>query len=262
MFAHFINDVKITQHDPICSDTQIYAMRIEHPGWKQWKPGQFAMLRAENFGLEEIWGRPISIAGGDDDGILFYYQVLGRGTAKLAQLKVGDPITVWGPLGNFFAKKPEAKTLVLAGGIGLPPFIGYVKQHDKPENIRLIFGHTGPKECYPLDEIASADVVAFHEQGPEDLKRFIALLEEEIGKMTSDDLIVSCGPTPLLMTVQRICHEKGLRAQLSLENKMGCGVGACLGCVVPPADGGLPMTVCSRGPVFWSDEIDFNAGRK
>jgi dihydroorotate dehydrogenase electron transfer subunit len=233
----------------------IYELTLSPPEWKSWRPGQFVMLRPETFGRELIWGRPFSIASLDENGLKVFFQHFGRGTGLLSEAEPGDSIAVWGPLGNGFKTEPDTPTLVLAGGIGIASFMGYIHEHPKPENLLLVFGHTAPYECYPCAGLGGrVRTEAFFERGPEDLKKFIALLEERIAEY-AEGLVLACGPLPFLKTVGRITGDRGVRAQLSLENRMGCGVGACMGCVTRHKDAGY-VNICTRGPVFWADELD------
>ncbi len=265
MFANACHDVKVkalTRYGKGGADGDFFELALEHPGWdnaawKNWKPGQFVMVRPESFGMDPLMGRPFSITRADEEhGVCVFFQIMGRGTAKLAQLRPGDPVTVWGPLGNAFAVREEARTLILAGGIGIAPFWEYVKRHPRPESVRLIFGHRPPLDCYPYQEMAAITTCEAHrETCMDDLHKFIALLGEVVPLYCPDDLIVACGPPPFLKTIAKVAGEAGGRAQLSLENRMACGIGACLGCVTEHKEHG-PLSVCARGPVFWSDEIN------
>ncbi|SKA75827.1 dihydroorotate dehydrogenase electron transfer subunit [Desulfobaculum bizertense] len=265
MFANACSDVKVrslSRFGKQGPDGDFFELVLEHPdetspAWKNWKPGQFIMVRPTRWEHNPLWGRPFSIYRAGDGILSVFFQVVGRGTEKLTQLAPGDNVTVWGPLGNTFVMDENRKTLILAGGIGMAPFAEYVERHSKPENVQMIFGHRPPVENYPFSSIADKiKATSCREQKPEDLQNFIALLEKTIPEYCPDGLIVACGPTPFLKTVQRVAADHGGRAQISLENRMACGVGACLGCVCEHKDKG-PVSVCSRGPVFWSDEITF-----
>ncbi|WP_461208391.1 iron-sulfur cluster-binding protein [Desulfocurvus sp. DL9XJH121] len=264
MFANACQDVTVqslTRFGKGGDDGNFFELALTHPGeegsaWAGWRPGQFVMIRPKSFGLEPLMGRPFSIAGADEEGgVRVLFQVLGRGTAKLAELKPGDPVTMWGPLGNAFAMRPDERTLVLAGGIGIAPFFTYAERHGRPENLRLVFGHRPPIGCYGFDRLGGLCAAEAHrETCPQDLQDFIGLLGELVPQYCRDGLIVACGPMPFLRTIKTLADEHGGRAQLSLENRMACGVGACLGCVCEHDKDG-PVSVCARGPVFWSDEI-------
>jgi len=244
------------------ADGEFVELILEHPGtegsaWKLWKPGQFVMVRPESFGLDPLMGRPFSISrASEEEGIGVFFQVMGRGTRKLAALQPGDRVTLWGPLGNAFAVRPDAPTLILAGGIGIAPFYEYVKRHERPENLKVIFGHRPPLACYNWERAQGLCACeAHHETCPQDLTDFIALIEKTVPEYCPNGLIIACGPMPFLRTIKRVADAHGGRAQLSLENRMACGIGACLGCVCDHKNEG-PVSVCARGPVFWSDEIE------
>ncbi|MBF0482747.1 MAG: dihydroorotate dehydrogenase electron transfer subunit [Desulfovibrionaceae bacterium] len=220
------------------------------------------MLRPRAFALEPLWARPFSIYALTPKTISFFIQVAGRGTAVLAGLEPGAPLTVWGPLGNAFAVEPEVRTLILAGGVGIAPFAAYAKSHPEPSRLSLVFGCRPPVAAYPYKEIAGiAAAEHFRERGPGDIETFIALLGERI-RAFRDGLILACGPQPFLLTVKRLAREHGARLQISLENRMACGVGACLGCVTKakvagdsPEQAFANVQVCTKGPVFWADQI-------
>jgi dihydroorotate dehydrogenase electron transfer subunit len=154
---------------------------------------------------------------------------------------------------------------MIAGGVGIAPFIGYTQYHSKPWNLWMDFGHRLPLGSYPFDSI-NEKIVAdnHHEQYPEDRTRFIAHVEERIAEFAGNKgLVLSCGPVPLLRLVQSCAQKHEISAQLSLENRMACGLGVCFGCVCKtshawpePARAGSWVQTCTRGPVFWADQID------
>lgn len=243
---------------------RFFALRLSRPDWPTWKPGQFLMLRPESFGLEIPWGRPLGICLMRAQHLICYFQVVGRGTEQIAQLRVGSKVRVWGPLGNGFAVEPDTPTLLLAGGMGIVPFIGYVAEHPKAWNVSMLFGHREPLACYPVDSINEhIPVDTLHETVPGDLDNFIFSLQERIREYAAQNgLILACGPLPFLKTVRNFALEFKARVQLSLENRMACGVGACLGCAVTttenwpdPAKRNMPVQCCTQGPVFWADQI-------
>jgi len=248
--------VSLTRLGSEAGGGNFYELRMTSPGWKNWRPGQFLMVRPERFGQDKLWGRPFTIARCDDEHLVVYFQVIGRGTGEMAQIRPGDKVAVWGPLGNSFAMEPDTKTLILAGGVGVASFVGYVETHPKPDNLRMVFGHTKPYDCYPCSGIESRiRHEAFFEQGREDLMRFIALLEERMADYGESDLVLACGPMPFMKTIKEIGAKNGARVQISLDNRMACGVGACLGCVAKSHTNGY-VTACTRGPVVWANDID------
>lgn len=255
----------------------LFTLRLRAPGWKEWHPGQFVMIRPHSASRPDIlWARPFSISRADDEELAVVFQVAGRGTGDLLRLERGETVTVWGPLGNAFAVSPGGPTLLLAGGIGIAPFVGYIEKHPAPETLRLEFGHRLHLDCYPFaDCIAQCagkalDARNHQETCPADLTRFIAALEDAIRETASrNGLVLACGPMPFLKSVQRFALQYEVQAQLSLETRMACGVGACLGCVVKStAPGGESaaeapaafsyVQTCTVGPVFRADQLDLS----
>lgn len=245
--------------------TSFFVLRLERPPWEDsWRPGQFVMVRPFSFGLEVPWGRPFGICDMSRDELVCFFRSCGRGTRRIANLREGEQARVWGPLGNGFAVE-DRPTLLLAGGMGLAPFVGYVRRHPNPAMLAMLFGHRDPAQCFPLDLIGShIGLESMSEEGPADLERFIAVIGERMaGCARSGGIALACGPLPFLRTVQKFSADLGLPAQLSLENRMACGLGACLGCVARTG-GKWPVEasrngyvqVCSNGPVFWADQIE------
>ncbi len=232
----------------------LWRLAVANPGWDRVAAGQFAMLRPPSFGLEMAWARPFSIFGITPGTVEFFIQTTGRGTARLAELSVGDPLVMWGPLGRGFAVEPDTPTLLLAGGVGIAPFGPYIAAHPEPGNLRLLFGHRVPLDAYPYAELAGrVPAESFHEKGPGDLDRFLDLLRRRVADYPGG-LVLACGPRPFLAAVADMGRTAGARVQVSLENRMACGVGACLGCVEKDASG-EPVQTCVRGPVFWAGEL-------
>jgi dihydroorotate dehydrogenase electron transfer subunit len=163
---------------PAAQDTGCYALRLSTPIWRDWMPGQFVMIRPKAWGYDMLWPRPFSICRLSSHNLVIFFQVRGRGTQRMLSLKPGDAVDVWGPLGTGFACKPEIPTLMIAGGAGIAPFIGYTQYHPKPWNLWMDFGHRLPLGSYPFDSI-NEKIVAdnHHEQCPEDRTRFIAHVE-------------------------------------------------------------------------------------
>ncbi len=243
---------------------KFFALRLQNPKWKSWRPGQFVMLRPQSFGLELPWARPFGICHVTEDHLIIFFQIVGKGTALMAKLKPDDLVQVWGPLGNSFAVEADTPTLLLAGGMGIVPFVGYVYEHPNPWNITMLFGYRGDKGCYPFDNINERiNVDCLCESLAGDIENFIYSLRERMSEYAEQDgLVLACGPQPFLKTVQKFANELSVRTQLSLESRMACGVGACLGCVTSTTDAwpvadkkNWPVQVCNHGPVFWANHI-------
>jgi dihydroorotate dehydrogenase electron transfer subunit len=229
-------------------------LTLESPGWESYKPGQFAMIRPKFWGLELTWGRPFSISRADADSLTFFIQVVGRGTERITRLKPEDEVVVWGPLGNGFSMPEDTPTVLLAGGMGLAPFRGYIEKHPTPEYVRLVFAHRPDLHCYPFASMAEkVRAEAIQEKSPDDLPAVIEKIEREVAG-AAGGLVLACGPLPFLKTVQQAARLHKVRAELSLERSMACGVGACLGCVCKNGDD-KHVQVCARGPVFQAEDV-------
>ncbi len=248
-------------------DREFYAITLEKTQWLSWKAGQFVMLRPNSWNNEMLWARPFSICRVTSNKLVLFFQVTGRGTEKMAELKTGDKVTVWGPLGTHFASELRP-TLLLAGGIGIAPFTGYVEQHPKPSLLTMLFSHRLPLSYYPADNFTQQihfDNV--YEQSPADLAHTIEQIKKSMLAMKEKNgLVLACGPMPFLKTIWRFSNEFKIDTQLSLEQKMACGVGACLGCVATTSaeysdqsKAGLPVQTCTKGPVFWAHDLNLDA---
>lgn len=231
-------------------DPSIVDLTLSSVPWTP-KPGQFVMLRPEKFGLELIWGRPFSIYRCDQTGLRVVFQVVGRGTERLAALRPKDAVSAWGPLGRGFQTKPETPTLLLAGGIGLAAFGLFTQAPDCIPQAQLLFGHRLPLDAYPLYQEMAQKIPceAMRQTSTADIEAFSEELSRRIQALGPQGMVLCCGPTPMLRTVARLCLEHGVPGQVSLENRMGCGVGACLGCVATTASSERVQT-CVHGPVF------------
>ena len=263
---------------PEDGDESLFTLRLRSPGWESWYPGQFVMIRPQRVSRPDIfWARPFSISRANEKELHIVFQAVGRGTEEMLNLERGETVTVWGPLGNGFALSRSGPTLLLAGGIGIAPFWGYIENHPTPETLRLEFGHKRPLECYPFAECRDAHCLLeekifparnHYETCPDDLARFVAAIHDAIkDTAVRNGLVLACGPMPFLRSVQKFALQYRTRAQLSLETRMACGVGACLGCVVKKTvepirfDADVPpafahVQTCTGGPVFWADQLD------
>ena len=269
-------------------------LQVNCAAWKNSKPGNFVMLRPSQingqpvplaWGYDLTWARAFSICrvenmpkslGGGLKVVLFL-QMMGRGTPRLLAISPGDKLLMWGPLGNSFEVSPHKPTLMLAGGLGVAPFVGYCLNHPAPNNLRLEFGHRVSLNNYPLSEFPSSVQFNTHfEQSKQDLTDYLDLIKSLIEDYASQDsLILACGPHLFLKYIHKtaLAAGAGHKTQLSLETQMACGSGACLGCTVKaplgspfmPKDAtpeieqsGWPIQVCLHGPIFWAQEVNFD----
>lgn len=219
------------------------------------KPGQFVSLYCKDG--SRLLPRPISICEiNDNEGTLrFVFRLVGEGTKEIATYKVGDAITIMGPLGNGFTLEGK-KAILIGGGIGIPPMLELAKQLDIEKSIVL-----GYRDVTFMDQEFEpyGDVYVATEDGSKGVKGNVidAIREHEIDA----DIIFACGPTPMLRGIKAYAEEHGIKAQLSLEERMACGIGACLACVCKTKEVDHHTHVhntriCKEGPVFYAQEVE------
>lgn len=219
-------------------------------------PGQFVNLYCKEG--EMLLPRPISICETDrEKGIVtLVYAVVGKGTKSFTRLEKGDTIKTLGPLGNGFKIDKSAKIHILVGGgIGVPPLVELSK-HLKGEVYAFLgFAHNP----ILVEELKNrgAKVFVATEDGSAGLKgNVIELLDK---KNIKGDMIYSCGPRPMLKAISRWAKERGIKAQVSMEERIACGIGVCVGCTckIKKKDekDWQNRKICTDGPVFWSEEV-------
>ena len=236
-------------------------------------PGQFAMIKAD--GIEEpLLRRAMAFYRAARDSksaeVEFIYQIMGRGTAALAQLRTGEGVKFLGALGNTFdlnfARGREA--VLVAGGVGSAAlFMLAEKLIAWQIPVRLFIGGASKGDLCGLADfealIAQGKVHAATMDGSYGEKGFVTSPLEAYLKATAQmpKVIYGCGPDPMLHAVARLAAHYDVPAQLSLEAPMGCGYGVCVGCSVAVkdncAEGFVYKKVCTDGPVLWSDELHF-----
>ncbi len=246
-----VKDIESTDNE------RFFWLVLSSPGWK-WIPGQFIMIRPQSWEYDPFLARPFSIANMNEKEMRIFFQVVGRGTQKLAQLNPGDRVNIWGPLGRGFKIDYERPLLLIAGGIGLAPFIGIIKNHPHPENVELIFGHRRDIKHYPISEISRRILVwCVQDKSQKDLERLRKAVRVKIEGYSPEGQIFACGPLPFLKMIHDICSAQRASVQVSLERPMACGIGVCMGCSIP-GQGESSYHVCTQGPVFFCNELDIN----
>jgi len=218
-------------------------------------PGQFYMLRSQKSGL--LLGRPVSVYGYreiKEDNISVEFLILrkGKGTEELVKLENGDNIELIGPLGNCWPVPAKgAKVACFGGGVGVAPVAGFASSL---ENETYDFYAAFKSGSYGLDYIHPANLVITTDDGSVGIKGMItAAIDAE--KIKQYDVVYACGPTPMLACIQKLCQEAGVKCWLSMENRMACGLGACLGCTIATKEGN--KRCCKDGPVFDGAILDF-----
>lgn len=226
----------------------------------QQKLGQFIEIRVSNE-IEPLLRRPISIYNIEKDIVEFIFQVKGKGTEILSTKKVGETIDVLGPLGQGIFKYENKKNIaIIGGGIGIFPLYELAKEAKKTAKINMYLGFRS-KDFVVLEEEykkISDKFTLTTDDGTYKEKGFaINFLEKDL-KEGNIDAIYACGPLPMLKAVQKLAKETGIPCQISLEERMGCGIGVCLGCAVKVNAGEdiIYTHVCKAGPVFDSNVVE------
>jgi len=222
------------------------------------KPGNFVEIKV-NENLDPFLRRPISIYNIDkENGILeIIFRVQGKGTEILSRKKEEDLIDIIGPLGYGTFKFEGYKNIaILGGGIGVFPLYELAKEASKSATVNTYLGFRN-KEAVVLEkefDKVSNKLIITTDDGSYKIHGFAI---NELKKDIEDnkiDAIFACGPLPLLKAAQSLVKEKNIPCQISLEEKMGCGLGVCLGCAVEVVTGGYEH-VCKQGPVFDSNKV-------
>lgn len=221
------------------------------------KPGQFVMLGCGN-GNDPFLRRAISIHDVEGAALTLDIQVVGSGTALLGALNTGDTVHLLGPLGQGFDTALDGGNVCLVGGgIGKAPF-GYLLRalQTSGTQVTAIMGGRNADALGGLDAFennAQVELRLATEDGSLGTRGFVTDLMDDIRQY---DRIYACGPTPMLRAVKTLAEAAEVPCQISLEGKMACGVGVCLGCTCDNSDpDGLYHKVCTDGPVFWSKEV-------
>lgn len=241
-----------------CIGTDIYDMVLSFPrGAKEAKPGQFIAMYCEDG--TKLLPRPISICGIDaENGTLrVVYRIAGEGTRLFSEMKEGDSLEVLGPLGNGFTMKEE-KAIIVGGGIGIPPMLELAKQLSCEKTV--VLGYRD--ELFLKEEFdACADVVVATEDGSCGTKGTVI---DAINEVNVDGAVIyACGPMPMLKALAEYAEAHNMEAQISLEERMACGIGACLGCICKTKKKDHHTNVnnqriCKDGPVFDAKEVVFS----
>ncbi len=238
---------------------QIYDMWLETDLAKEARPGQFVAVYPKN--AATLLPRPISICETDKqrNRLRLVYRVAGSGTKEFSGYQAGDSVFILGILGNGFpldAAKGK-KVFLMGGGIGIPPMLQLAKELDAEKQIVVGYRNRELFLCEDLKQYGN--VYAATEDGSAGSKGNVmdAIRENNL----QADMIFACGPMPMLHAIKKYAEENGIEAYISLEERMACGVGACLGCVCKTKEVDHHSHVhnariCTDGPVFEAREVD------
>ena len=251
---------KIVSKDWLNRDAVYMVLEVGDMVRTSWKgPGQFVHVKC---GDSLLLRRPISVCScmeeEPEDTLAIVFEVRGEGTQWLANRPVGHSVDVMGLLGNGFAMKPEGRYLLVGGGIGVPPIRGCAQYTAKKST--AIVGFRSKEKAILLDHLEEecAKVMVATDDGSLGYHGFVdALVRQELSEDKNYDAVLACGPKPMLRNVAKVAQEFGVPCQVSMEERMACGVGACLGCAIQMADGTMKH-VCKDGPVFNAEEVDWD----
>lgn len=215
------------------------------------KPGQFVQVRVDNSATTFL-RRPISINFVDHvtNELLLLVQMIGDGTRAMGQYKQGDIVNLLFPLGNTFAAPPtkDKPLLLVGGGVGIAPMLFLGSELKKQGyTINFLLGARSDKDLLQLEEFAKyGDVYTTTEDGSYGEKGYVT--DHSVLTNPNFGSIYTCGPKPMMLAIARYADQHNINCEVSLENMMACGFGACLCCVEKTVKGNV--CVCTEGPVF------------
>lgn len=240
----------------------IFSLYLKTKAAENAKPGQFVSVYTKN--PSKLLPRPISICEiNKKHGTLrLVYRVTGEktGTKEFSELKAGDTVPVIGPLGNGFPLEKAAgkKAFLMGGGIGVPPILELAKQL-KCEQKQIVVGYRDQATFLREEFEQNGELYISTEDGSVGTAGNVMNAIEE--NALDADIIYACGPTPMLRAIKVYAEENGIECYISLEERMACGIGACLACVCQSKEKDTHSNVhnkriCKDGPVFLSTEVE------
>ena len=223
-------------------------------------PGQFINIRLDGHFLR----RPISVCDVDGDEVTIIYKVLGKGTEEMTDLAADASLDILTGLGNGYdLSRAGERPLLIGGGVGIPPLYLLAKKliesDARSKSVRVILGFNGADEIYYVDEFRAlgCDVIVATADGSAGIKGFVTDAFEQMKnemQIAPFTHFYTCGPGPMLRAIyKKVYEEAGISGQMSFEERMGCGFGACMGCSMKTKSGN--KRVCKDGPVFRTEEI-------
>ena len=230
----------------ISVSNRIFKLTAEFEG--EIKPGQFFMLKTLDNSF--LLPRPISVNDTNGNSVTFLYRTEGKGTTKISCLRENDELQLFGPLGNGFdIDNLDGKVAVIGGGIGIAPLLYLVKALGKKADVYL--GYKDMDNVYILEEFKkyANKTIVVTEDGSVGEKGFVT----DFIKYENYDVAMTCGPEIMMNKIVKSCMENNVKCYVSLERRMACGMGVCLGCTVETKSGN--KRACKDGPVFSSDEL-------
>ena len=255
--ARVISNIRIADN--------IYQMILETGLCKDARPGQFVMIYPPNGA--RLLGRPVCIADATDQTVKIVFRTVGDGTRDIASRGEGDHLEIEGPFGNGYPSDVEnnkvGDIVLLGGGLGIPSLLFLAKNFAADgKSISAVLGYRdGNMKEFLSEDFRALDVntVIATEDGSSGIKGNV--LDPLKNGSVPAGLIYACGPLPMLAAVKDYAGRKGIRAYISLEEHMACGIGVCLGCVVKTHEKDMHSNVCNarvctEGPVFEAQKVN------
>jgi len=261
---------KIIKNRQICDEHFLLSVKLPE-SFRSPLPGQFVMVR-EKGRIDPLLGRPFSVYSFEMKEsaaiIELLYKVVGRGTLLLSKLKKGDPVDIFGPYGRAFDVSPEAKKVAfICGGIGVAPITFLISRYKNLSDMQDVesicyYGAASVKDLIGVGQIKKmcSHVRISTDDGSAGCEGFVTeLFAKDISYYEPENsMIYACGPRPMLQRLSTLLKDNPLPCQILMEERMACGVGACLGCAVSTKqkEGKIEYKrVCKDGPVFNIEEI-------
>lgn len=235
------NQAVILSNAEIARD--VWKMELQTPQAESVKPGQFVMVEIPGKFLR----RPISVSDTNGDVLTLIYKIMGKGTDLMSTMHDGESLNLVGPLGmGFPVVGTEEAVLLIGGGVGTPPLVKTAKAWlEKGKKVDVVLGFNSAPDVFGLDEFAQLGIEAIVATMDGTMGTKGTVLDAIREKGIATEFVQACGPLPMLRAVQS-AYKKGY---ISLESRMGCGIGVCMGCIVNDTNGET-LRVCKNGPVF------------
>lgn len=245
--------VTVLENKPIAEE--VYSLTFACGEAIPVRAGQFCMIAVG----EKPLRRPIAICKAEGERITVCYRLKGEGTKKLAnEYKQGEKLSVLLPLGNgFYLDKSQKKIAVVGGGVGIFPLVSAIRQYGKEKELHAYMGFRNQGALCMEYEMERCEKAVFcSDDGSFGFKgTSVEAFKQAVHKGEKYDAIIACGPTPMLKALKEVALDHNIPCYVSLEERMGCGIGACLVCVCNLTDG-AHARVCKDGPVFEINEVE------
>lgn len=218
------------------------------------QPGQFVNVHCD--GGQTFLRRPFGIVDANPatGKVTIIYRRVGKGTAEMQQLRPGDTLNVEGPLGEGTFTTTPGNVLLAGGGVGLAPLIFLAKRLDHP--VVLVAGKSAAETFWTKFFEPYADKIYITtDDGSKGIKGFAVDALPQIFKDQPIDRVSVCGPTVMMKTIAQASAKAGIACEVSMEKRMACGIGVCLGCTFESKLDGKRYKVCADGPVFDAKEV-------